>query len=246
MAVRSYGPDTDLWYMCTVTLTLEIWCRVKVMIHPWDTDRITWNIIKIQHRSKKLRLTHGFWVGALWRWPWIYDLVMTQPWIMDNKLCEILSRSYKAVRSYGPDMDFGYMHTVTWTLEKWPLVKVMTHPWILDNNCVKYYPDSSEVMRSYSSWLCVHCDLDLGSRSLEVRSYGPDTIQTDGQTDRVIPIYPPNFVCRGYNYSCPIGPPKQCSNRTFGPDINSSILCVTRNTFYLKCWFFCVFFLVFQ
>ena len=22
---------------------------------------------------------------------------------------------------------------------------------------------------------------------------------TDGQTDRVIPIYPPNFVCRGYN-----------------------------------------------
>jgi len=25
--------------------------------------------------------------------------------------------------------------------------------------------------------------------------------QTDGRTDRVIPIYPPNFVCGGYKYS---------------------------------------------
>jgi hypothetical protein len=26
-----------------------------------------------------------------------------------------------------------------------------------------------------------------------------DGRQTDGRTDRVIPIYPPNFVCGGYN-----------------------------------------------
>ena len=25
--------------------------------------------------------------------------------------------------------------------------------------------------------------------------------RTDGRTDGVIPIYPPNFVCGGYNYS---------------------------------------------
>ena len=25
VAVRSYGPDTDLTYVCTVTLTFEIW-----------------------------------------------------------------------------------------------------------------------------------------------------------------------------------------------------------------------------
>ena len=32
-------------------------------------------------------------------------------------LCEILSRSIWAVRSYGPDTDFEYMHTVTLTLK---------------------------------------------------------------------------------------------------------------------------------
>ena len=38
MAVGSYGPDTDFHYMCTVTLTLEIWPWVKVMTHPWVMD----------------------------------------------------------------------------------------------------------------------------------------------------------------------------------------------------------------
>ena len=34
-----------------------------------------------------------------------------------QQLCEILSRSNISVRSYGPDMDFGYVCTVTLTLE---------------------------------------------------------------------------------------------------------------------------------
>ena len=34
-----------------------------------------------------------------------------------QQLCEILSRSNMAVRSYGPDTDFGYVGTVTLTLE---------------------------------------------------------------------------------------------------------------------------------
>ena len=46
-----------------------------------------------------------------------------------------------AVRSYGPDTNFGYVSTVTLTLEVWLWVKVMTHPGIMDNNCVKYYLD---------------------------------------------------------------------------------------------------------
>ena len=33
-AVRGYGPDTDFWYVCTVTLTLEICPWFKVMTHP--------------------------------------------------------------------------------------------------------------------------------------------------------------------------------------------------------------------
>ena len=38
LAVRSYGLDTDFWYVCTVTLTLEIRPWAKVMTHPWFMD----------------------------------------------------------------------------------------------------------------------------------------------------------------------------------------------------------------
>ena len=34
MAVRSYGLDTDFGFVCTVTLTLEMWPWFKVMTHP--------------------------------------------------------------------------------------------------------------------------------------------------------------------------------------------------------------------
>ena len=36
---------------------------------------------------------------------------------------------------------FGYVWTVTLTLEILPWVKFMTHPWVMDYNCVKYYSD---------------------------------------------------------------------------------------------------------
>ena len=54
-----------------------------------------------------------------------------------QQLWEILSRSNVAVKSYGPDTEFGYVCTVTLILEVWPWVNVMTHPWGMDNNCVK-------------------------------------------------------------------------------------------------------------
>ena len=39
MVVRSCGPDTDLKYVCTVTLTIGIWHWVKIMTHArsWTT-----------------------------------------------------------------------------------------------------------------------------------------------------------------------------------------------------------------
>ena len=43
-----------------------------------------------------------------------------------QQLCERLSRSNFELRSYGQDTDFGYMCTVTLTLEMWLWVKVMT------------------------------------------------------------------------------------------------------------------------
>ena len=58
-------------------------------------------------------------------------------------VCELLSRSNLAVRSYSPDKDYLYVCTVhvTLNLEILPWVKVMTHPWVMDNNCVKYNED---------------------------------------------------------------------------------------------------------
>ena len=58
-----------------------------------------------------------------------------------------------AVRSYGPDPDFGYVGTVT--LEIWPWVKVMTHPLVMDNKCVKYYPDQT---RGYEVMARTRCE----------------------------------------------------------------------------------------
>ena len=40
-----------------------------------------------------------------------------------------------AVKSYGPDSDFGYVYSVTLTLESLPGVKVITQ--------CEYYPDST-------------------------------------------------------------------------------------------------------
>ena len=38
LVVRSYGQDTDFQYVCTMTLTFEIWPWVKVMTHPLVID----------------------------------------------------------------------------------------------------------------------------------------------------------------------------------------------------------------
>ena len=93
-----------------------------------------------------------------------------------QQLCEILSRSNLAVRSYGPDTDFGYVCMVTLTLEIWPCVTVMTHPWVMDNNCVKYYPDPiwqwGVMARTQILGMCALWPwpwrYDLGSRSWHI------------------------------------------------------------------------------
>ena len=93
-----------------------------------------------------------------------------------QQLCEILSRSNLAVRSYGPDTDFRYVSTVTLTKEIWPVVKVMTHPWFIDNNCVKYYPDPTwqwrvmvrtRILGLWALWPWPR-RYDLGSRSWHI------------------------------------------------------------------------------
>ena len=73
--VKSYGPDTDFWYVCTATLTLEVWPWVKVMTHPFVMDN---NCVKYYPdptcRSEVMARTRIFGMFALWPWPWRYDL----------------------------------------------------------------------------------------------------------------------------------------------------------------------------
>ena len=56
-----------------------------------------------------------------------------------QQLCEILSRSSMAVKSYGPDTHI--LLCVHFDLDLGgPCIKVIQHTWVMDNDCVKY-PD---------------------------------------------------------------------------------------------------------
>ena len=64
------------------------------------------NIIQIQYGSEKLWPRHGFWVCVHCDLN-LGDMTLGQghdtPLCHGQQLCEILSRSDKGVRSYGPD-----------------------------------------------------------------------------------------------------------------------------------------------
>ena len=74
LTVRWYGPDTDFRYMCTVTLTLEIWQWIKVMTHPWVMDN---NCVKYYPDPTwqwgVMAQTRISSMCELWPWPWRYD-----------------------------------------------------------------------------------------------------------------------------------------------------------------------------
>ena len=54
--VMSYRTDKDHDYVCSVTLTSDMWPWVKVMTHPWVMEII----IQIQQNSRYLLLRHWF------------------------------------------------------------------------------------------------------------------------------------------------------------------------------------------
>ena len=129
-AVRSYGPDTDLGYVCTVILTLEIWPWVKVMTHPWVMDN---ECVKYYpDPTLQWGVMARTWIFGMWA---LLGQGHDTPLGHGQQVCVILSRSNLAVMSYGTDMDFWY------SVCGLCLIKIMTHPWVMDNKCVKYYQD---------------------------------------------------------------------------------------------------------
>ena len=65
MTVKRYGPDTNFGYVCTVTLTLEIWPRVKWKTMYYLDPTWQWGVMA---RRQILAMC------ALWPWSWKYDL----------------------------------------------------------------------------------------------------------------------------------------------------------------------------
>jgi hypothetical protein len=69
--------------------------------------------------------------------------------------CEILFKSIKRIRSYGPEKPLAYVLTnmciVTLTIDQWPWIKVVTLPCVRCNNSVKFYSNSWAQRKSYGS-----------------------------------------------------------------------------------------------
>ena len=148
------------------------------MTHPWVMDN---NCVKhyldptwqwgVMVRTRILGMC------ALWPWPWRYDLK---------------SRSWHTLGS--------------WTTVVWNIIQIQL--------------GSEELWPGHRFWVRVHCDLDLGdmilgqghdtplghgqqlceilSRSDKwLRSYGPDTMWTDGQTGWFLYTPPPTLFAGG-------------------------------------------------
>ena len=114
--VRSYGRERDFGYMFTMTLTMKIWPRVNVIIHPWVMDNIL----------------------TLRKLPWFK--VMTHPWVMDNTCAK-----YYLDPTWQWGVMVRTRNLGMCALWPWPLrydlgSSVLTRPYVMEN-CVKYYPD---------------------------------------------------------------------------------------------------------
>ena len=100
----------------TVTLTLAISPRVKVMIQLCDELSRSNMAVRSFGLDIVLECVHcdlDLWVITLGQG---HDTLLGH----GQQLCEILSRSNMAVRSCGPDMDIRYVFTVTLTFDIWP------------------------------------------------------------------------------------------------------------------------------
>ena len=161
----------------------------------WTT--IVWNIIQIQHGSEEL------WPGRIFP---VYvhcdldlgDMTLGEghdtPLGHGQQLCELLSRSNLAVRSYGPDTDLQY------------ICALLPSPWGYDLGSRSWH-----TLGSWTTIVWYYIQIGQGSTKLwpghDVNRrtdrqtgwflYTPPNFVCGWQTDRVIPIYPPKLCLGG-------------------------------------------------
>ena len=97
---------------------LSVNCDINLGNMTWSQSHaIVLNIIQIKHDNKELWVRRRFWLCVYFDFDF-GDMTLgpghETPFSYQQQFCEILSRVNMAVRSYGPDMDFGYMWSVTW------------------------------------------------------------------------------------------------------------------------------------
>ena len=203
LTVNSYGPYTDFRYVRTVTLSVEIWSRVKVMTHPWVMDNncekyypdptCQWGAMA---RTRIL----GICVHcdlAFGIWPLVK--VMTHPWAMENNnYCvkyysdptwqwQVMARTgilwMCALWTWPWRYDLGSSswHTLgSWTAIVWNII-------FIQHSSEELCPDTYFVVyvdlagmnsgQSHDTPLLLGqqwCDI-LSRSNMAVTSYGPDT-----------------------------------------------------------------------
>ena len=138
-----------------------------------------------------------------------------------QQLCDILSRSNMAVRSYRPDThillcvhcDLGLGDMTLGQGHDTPLVQGHDTPWGHGQQLCDIFSRSNIAVRSYGPdthiLLCVHCDLNLGGMTL---SQGHDTPLGHGQQ------------------LCEILSRSNMAVRSYGPDTELGYVCTVALT----------------
>ena len=163
--VESYGPDTDIWYMCTITLTLEIWPWFKVMVLTRVIDN---NCVKYYPDPtwQWLVMTRirSFGMYALWPWPWRYDLG-SRFWhhcIMYNN----------CVKYPDPTWQWGVMART----QILGLCAMWRWPW--------RYDIKSRSCHTFESWTTIVWNIQIGQVGTKLLVISSETMRTDKRTGR--------------------------------------------------------------
>ena len=143
------GPGTEFGYVCTVTLTFEIWPLVKVMT-PLGHGQQLCNVSRYNMTMKSYGLDTDCWyMSALC----LRDMTLSQghdkPLCSGQQFCKISRSNGITCKELCPGHGFWMCVHSDLDPGKTTLncIKAMPHQWARDSNCLtmKYFPDRRNV-----------------------------------------------------------------------------------------------------